>query len=84
MALIIDGKICAKKILDDVERVKKRYTEKNIRKERFSILGPRASYISQAFVEFSNGLNQEYPIEVIYKETNSSKVVKNIAISNYT
>lgn len=73
----------AKKILDDVERVKKRYTEKNIRKERFSILVPRASYISQAFVEFSNGLNQEYPIEVIYKETNSSKVVNKVLQGEY-
>ena len=68
----------AKKILNDVEKVKKRYTLRNEKKERFSILGPRASYFSQAFVEFSNSLNQEYAMEIIYKETNSNKAVNQV------
>ena len=73
----------AKKILADVEKIRKIYINKNIRKERFSILGPRTTYISQAFVKFCNSLDQSYPMDIIYKETNSNKVVNKVLQGEY-
>ena len=63
----------AKKILGDVEEIEKRYTQIGRVKERFSILGPRSSYIGIAFAKFAKTLNTDNPMEIIYKETNSLK-----------
>lgn len=67
----------AKRILrqiDDMEKIFKYQKKKNV----FSISVPRASYISDAFVEFSKCLNNIDNAEVYYKETNAYRVINNV------
>ena len=49
----------------------------------FSISVPRASYISDAFVEFSKCLNNIDNAEVYYKETNAYRVINNVINEEY-
>lgn len=72
----------AKRILrqiDDMEKIFKYQKEKNV----FSISVPRASYISDAFVEFSKCLNNIDNAEVYYKETNAYRVINNVINEEY-
>ena len=48
-----------------------------------SISVPRASYISDAFVEFSKCLNNIDNAEVYYKETNAYRVINNVINEEY-
>ena len=72
----------AKRILrqiDDMEKIFKYQKKKNV----FSISFPRASYISDAFVEFSKCLNNIDNAEVYYKETNAYRVINNVINEEY-
>lgn len=72
----------AKRILrqiDDMEKIFKYQKKKNV----FSISVPRASYISDAFVEFSKCLNNIDNAEVYYKETNAYRVINNVVNEEY-
>ena len=72
----------AKRILrqiDDMEKIFKYQKKKNV----FSISVPRASYISDAFVEFSKCLNNIDDAEVYYKETNAYRVINNVINEEY-
>ena len=67
----------AKSLLKQIEHVEGLYKENSVKKQRFSISVPRASYISEALVEFSKDLGKE-PVEIFYKETNSQRTINNI------
>lgn len=72
----------AKRILrqiDDMEKIFKYQKKKKV----FSISVPRASYISDAFVEFSKCLNNIDNAEVYYKETNAYRVINNVINEEY-
>lgn len=72
----------AKRILrqiDDMEKIFKYQKKKNV----FSISVPRASYISDAFVDFSKCLNNIDNAEVYYKETNAYRVINNVINEEY-
>lgn len=72
----------AKRILrqiDDMEKIFKYQKKKDV----FSISVPRASYISDAFVEFSKCLNNIDNAEVYYKETNAYRVINNVINEEY-
>lgn len=72
----------AKRILrqiDYMEKIFKYQKKKNV----FSISVPRASYISDAFVEFSKCLNNIDNAEVYYKETNAYRVINNVINEEY-
>ncbi len=64
---------------DEMEKIFKGQSQKNV----FSIAVPRASYISDAFVEFSKNLIDINNIEAFYKETNAYRVIHNITEENY-
>lgn len=72
----------AKGILDQINDVEKMYKEGITKKQKFSISVPRASYISDAFARFSLSIDAE-PTEIFYKETNSSRAIRNILNSDY-
>lgn len=63
--------------------MEKKYTQKEKHKERFSILGPRASYIGYSFVEFMRGFDSKSLIEIVYKETNSLKAINKVLQGEY-
>ena len=72
----------AKGILRQIDEVERLYKGGATKKQTFSISVPRASYISEAFAEFSRSLSKE-PAEIFYEETNSQRAVSNILNHNY-
>lgn len=73
----------AKKILSQIDEVEALYKNARTGKQSFSISVPRASYISAAFTEFSKKIDATKPAELIYKETNSLRVINNILQADY-
>ncbi len=72
----------AKGILSQIDMVEKHYKGGGRHKRRFSISVPRASYISDAFCEFSRSIGDD-ATEIFYKETNSRRTVHNILNDEY-
>lgn len=86
MGLTSDGETFiryAKTILRQVDEVESIFNGSGSVKKRFSISVPRASYISDAFARFSHSLINEAEAEIIYKETNSLRAIKNILHEDY-
>lgn len=86
MGLTSDGETFiryAKTILRQVDEVESIFNDSGSVKKRFSISVPRASYISDAFARFSHSLTNEAEAEIIYKETNSLRAIKNILHEDY-
>ena len=72
----------AKKILKQIDDVEAIYKSGDLGKPTFSISVPRASYISEAFANFSKELGNE-GVELFYKETNAERAIKNILQADY-
>jgi DNA-binding transcriptional LysR family regulator len=72
----------AKKILNQIDEVETMYKVGLPQMQRFSISVPRASYIADAFVNFSKKLSSD-PAEIYYKETNCSRTLKNVISSDF-
>ena len=72
----------AKGVLNQIDDIERKYKSGVPLKQRFSISVPRASYISDAFVQFSHCLKAD-SAEVYYMETNSSRAVSNILNDDY-
>lgn len=72
----------ANAILKQIDNVEKMYKDRMPEKRIFSICVPRATYISEAFAQFSKELSKD-PVEVLYKETNSSRTIRNILYDEY-
>lgn len=85
MFLTHDGEVFmnyAKSIISQIDAVEKFYKESTPDKLRFSISVPRASYISEAFAQFSKRINSS-SCEVFYNETNSRRAIENILSNDY-
>lgn len=72
----------ARKLLSEIEALEEHYRTGVPLKKRFSISVPRSCYVAEAFSHFSRSIGGE-PVEIFYKETNSSRAIKNILESNY-
>ncbi len=72
----------AKNILKQIDEIENLYKNSSRQKQKFSISVPRASYIGDAFARFSTLLDKG-PAELIYKETNSMRAIKNILEADY-
>lgn len=72
----------AKSILRQIEHVEAMYKDGSAKKLKFSISVPRASYISDAFAQFSKTLGS-HDAELFYKETNSKRTINNILDHDY-
>ena len=72
----------AKRILSQIDEVEQLYRGTLAQKQHFSISVPRASYIAEAFAEFSKSLS-DADAELFYKETNSQRTIKNILENDY-
>ena len=73
----------ANRIIAQVEQVEDIYINKKVKRRRFSICVPRASYISEAFAEFCKSTKTDEPLEFFYKETNSMRTINNVSSSEY-
>ena len=72
----------ARSILQQINQVEAMYRTGSPKKQKFSISVPRACYVSDAFVRFSNELTED-PAEIFYEETNSQRTINNILNANY-
>lgn len=72
----------ANAILNQIDSVEKMYKNRMPVKHRFSICVPRATYIAEAFAQFSKELPKD-AVEILYKETNSSRTIKSIMYDDY-
>ncbi len=85
MFLTHDGEVFmnyAKSIISQIDAVEKFYKESTPDKQRFSISVPRASYISEAFAQFSKRVKSP-SCEIFYNETNSRRAIENILNNDY-
>lgn len=81
MTLTPSGKIFikyAKSILKQVENVETMFKNGELTTNRFSVSAPRASYIANAFVNFSKEAETFSHTELFYRETNTNETVKNV------
>ena len=86
MKLTPDGEVFlthAKSILRQVDAVAEAFRKGASSKKRFSVSVPRASYIADVFVRFSKAMRAEPDVELIYKETNALRALKNLLEGNY-
>lgn len=72
----------ANSILSQIDSVERMYKNGIPMKRHFSVSVPRATYISEAFAEFVKGINRD-SAEIFYKETNSSRTIKNLLYEDY-
>ena len=72
----------AQKVLNQVDEIEKMCRDGIATKQHFSISVPRASYISDAFAQFSKDIGDN-PSEIFYMETNTLKAINNILNSDY-
>lgn len=86
MVLTVEGERFigyAKNILKQIDDVEKLYKENaGVERKNFSVSVPRATYISDAFAAFSKMIGDK-PVDVFYKETNSSRTITNVVSDNY-
>ena len=86
MFLTADGEIFirhAKNVLAQIDEIEDMFSCGTISKKHFSVSVPRASYIAEAFAEFSKVIDKDMQAEILYKETNSMRAVKNILQEDY-
>ena len=86
MVLTSDGEVFiryAKNILNQVDSIEELFSQGSLNKKRFSVSVPRASYIADAFANFSKSLDRNTEVEVFYKETNSMRTIKNVLQDDY-
>ena len=55
----------------------------DVSRKRFSLSAPRASYIAEAFAQFSAKIGGDCEVEVFYRETNSLQTIKNVQKEDY-
>lgn len=72
----------AQEILKQIDQVENLYKQGSVKKQRFSVSVPRACYISEAFANFSNSLD-DHAAELFYEETNSQQTIHNILNNDY-
>lgn len=72
-----------KRILSEIDAVERTFKNPDGNRKRFSVSVPRASYIGEAFAAFTLTAVKENDVEIMYKETNSSRAIKNIQEENY-
>lgn len=81
MELTPDGEVFvqyARKALKQVDDIENLFKEGSLAKKQFSVSGPRATYISDAFARFSTRVDPTGDTELFYRETNASRIIKNV------
>ena len=69
-------------ILSQIDDLEKLYKGDVRPRQKFSISVPRASYIADAFVQFSRSIDTN-PAEICYMETNTQQTLRNLLETDY-
>ena len=86
MFLTPDGELFigyAEKVLKEIDDIEELFKDGTTAKTKFSISGPRASYVASAFAEFSRKVEPDNDTELFYRETNTYRVINNIMKEDY-
>ncbi len=86
MFLTPDGELFvryAEKALGLVDDIENLFKDGSTAKTQFSISVPRASYIANAFAQFSKKVDRMSETELFYKETNASRAINNVLNKDY-
>ena len=70
-------------ILKQVDAVEELFAHGDVSRKRFSLSAPRASYIAEAFAQFSAKIGGDCEVEGFYRETNSLQTIKNVQKEDY-
>lgn len=73
----------AKAILVQMDKMESLYKDNGENTASFSLLSPRASYITHAFTEFVNKLDKNLQLDLKIKETNSMDTINSIVECEY-
>lgn len=73
----------AKSILVQINKIESLYKDKRKDSVNFSIILPRATYLSYAVTEFVKKINGEPGLNINIKETNSIEVINSITIGEF-
>ncbi|MDR2631352.1 MAG: LysR family transcriptional regulator [Spirochaetaceae bacterium] len=73
----------ARKILEEMEQIKKLTDAENPERQAFSISIPRGSYIAAGFTKFAMELDTEKEININIQETNSLRTMNNVIDSSF-
>lgn len=86
MRLTPDGEVFisyAQNILKQIDALEDMFNQSVPKKKRFSICVPGASYISDAFANFSLAYKDEKYIEMFYDESNAMKAIDKVLQEDY-
>ena len=86
MFLTPDGEVFvryAKQVLKQIDDIEEKFKNGSTAKKQFSISVPRASYVADAFASFTKKIDRLSETEIYYKETNASRVIKNLLHEDY-
>ena len=72
----------AQNVMNQISAMESLYRERNHKKLNFSVSVPRASYIADAFVSFSQNLNHD-STTVTYREANAFGVLDDVLLNGY-
>lgn len=74
----------AKGVVDRFDAIENIYHGITHKEQKFSVCLPRATYLSEAFTDFTMKIGGSADhVDVYYNETNSSETIKNVASSAY-
>lgn len=73
----------AKTIIAQLEKIEKLHSTFDEKRISFSLLLPRASYITCAFTRFLNSVEKDSGLDIKFKETNSVDAINSIADCEY-
>lgn len=73
----------AKNIISQIDAIEKLYCNDKNDNISLSISIPRASYISDAFIQFIKTLDPTSAISINYKETNAMRAISNLTDNNF-
>ena len=74
----------AKGVVDRFDAIENIYHGTAHKEQKFSLCLPRATYLSEAFTDFTVNIGSSAdPVDIYYNETNSSETIKNVASSAY-
>ncbi len=81
MFLTSDGKLFveyASKVLKEVDDIENIFKTNNDKSSKFSIYAPRATYINDAFKNFSLKVTSDSNVELLYKEADADTIINKV------
>lgn len=73
----------ARRIISQIDEVEAIYKTVKTKKQTFSVSGPRASYVSEAFASLVADIDCALPADIFYKEANPMQVIADVVNEDY-